>query len=428
MMKQISIFLVLAGALLTTSCDDLFNTKSDPETDEIFTEGRIDPRLENVDGYAPVLPIWQGFEAPTDVHVGFDELVYVTDSEGIHVLDRADLEPRFTLPLRGAVAITQDRLLNVYVAARIDTVLNSIDPNITWDLPAVFKIKNLNGAGPITYTDTLIFPFDDASLSTAAAQNARLSRTSNINYEQVEITGLSILADNTLYVTRRGPFNSTTAVAAPDNTVLEFQRLSVDGVLTDKMRNVRQIRTLSPTIPSLRSGIGLSSIATFIAPPQNDFFTDDRSFIITQADQNTDIQFRVLWIRAVETVDGLVFQQNSDLLIQDTTQADGFLYEAFKFENPADVAFSGDTDAFIFVVDEAQHKLYQFQFNGFEGVPPPAGAVDQSRQIVVSFGELGSGAKEFNQPSGVAYFRRVVYVADKGNNRIMRYKLTSDFE
>ena len=413
---------------LNLSCDDIFNTKSNQDTDEIFDEGNIDPRLENVDGYAPVLPFWGGFDAPNDVHVGFDEFVYVTDANGVHLLDRADLSPRVSIDLEGAEAVTQDRLLNVYVAARIDTIIESIDPTITWNLPAVFKIKNMNGAGPITFVDTLIFPFDDASLSTSAAQNARLNRGSSVNYEKVRITGLSILADNTLYVTRTGPFNETTQVAAPDNTVLEFHRVVIDGQKTDKMRNVRQIRSLSPNVPSLRSAIGLSSIASFVAPPQRDTYTDDRSFLITQADASKEIPFRVLWINVVETVDGLVYQQNSQLLAQDTTQADGFLYETNKFLSPQDVAFGGDDDAFIFVVDSETHRLYQFQSNGQEGVPPPAGAADQTRQILVSFGELGAGPKEFNQPSGVAYFRRVVYVADKGNNRIARFKLTSDFE
>ena len=413
---------------LNLSCNDIFNSKSNQDTDEIFDEGKIDPRLENVDGYAPVLPFWGGFDAPNDVHVGFDEFVYVTDANGVHLLDRADLSPRVSIDLEGAEAVTQDRLLNVYVAARIDTVIESIDPSITWNLPAVFKIKNMNGTGPITFVDTLIFPFDDASLSTSAAQNARLNRSSSVNYEKVRITGLTILADNTLYVTRTGPYNETTQVAAPDNTVLEFHRVIVDGQKTDKMRNVRQIRSLSPNVPSLRSAIGLSSIASFVAPPQRDSYTDDRSFLITQADASKEIPFRVLWINVVETVDGLVYQQNSQLLAQDTTQADGFLYETNKFLRPQDVAFGGDDDAFIFVVDSEAHRLYQFQSNGQEGVPPPAGAADQTRQILVSFGELGAGPKEFNQPSGVAYFRRVVYVADKGNNRIARFKLTSDFE
>jgi len=422
------IILLFAGLLAFTSCDDIFNTKSNSDTDEIFDEGNIDPTLENIDGYAPVLPFWGGFDAPTDVHVGFDEFVYVTDDNGIHLLDRADLSPRITIPLRGAVSVTQDRLLNIYVAARIDTIINSIDPNITWDLPAVFKIKNMNGAGPIQFVDTLIFPFDDASLSTSAAQNSRLNRNSQINYEQVKVTGLTVLGDNTLYVTRTGPFKSTTQVGAPDNTVLEFQRVRVDGSLTGKMVNVRQIRTLSPTVPSLRSGIGLSAIASFVSPPQRDSFTDDRSFIVAQADQTTDIPFRVLWINAVQTVDGLIFQQNSDLLRQDTTQADGFIYEPGKFQVPSGVAYGGDDDSYIFVVDSELNRLFQFQLNGQEGVPPPPGVEDQTRQIRVSFGEFGADAKQFKNPSGVAYFDRVVYVADKGNNRISRFKLTSDFE
>lgn len=424
----ISISLLLVAGVFFSSCDDIFNSKDNSDTNEIFEEGRIDPTLENLDGYAPVQPFWGGFDAPEDVHVGFDEFVYVTDVNGLHLLDRADLSPRVTIPLRGANAITQDRLLNVYVSARIDTVIESIDPNITWDLPAIFKIKNMNGAGPLTYVDTLIFPFDDASLSTSAAQNARLNRSSNINYERVEITGLTVLGDNTLYVTRKGPFDETTQVATPDNTVLEFARIRDNGVLTDKMINVRQIRSLNPTVPSLRSGIGMSAIASFIASPQRDTFTDDRSFLIAQADQSKQIPFRVLWINAVETVDGLVFQQNSSLLAQDTTQADGFLYEPNKFMEPSDITYTADDDSYIFVVDEGLNKLFQFQTNGQEGVPPPAGAEDQSRQIMVSFGEFGAGPKQFDQPSGVAYFDRVVYVADKGNNRIARFKLTSDFE
>ena len=414
--------------LLIGSCDQIFNSKNNDDTKEIFDEGRINPTLEKLDGYAPVQPFWSGFDAPEDVHIGFDEFVYVTDANGLHLLDRGDLSPRITISLDGATAVTQDRLLNVYVSARIDTIIESIDPTITWNLPAIFKIKNMNGAGPLTYVDTLIFPFDDASLSTSAAQNARLNRNSSINYERVEITGLSILGDNTLYVTRKGPFNETTQVAAPDNTVLEFSRIRENGVLTSKMINVRQIRTLNPAIPSLRSGIGLSAISSFVASPQRDSFTDDRSFLIAQADQNVDIPFRVLWINAVETVDGLVFQQNSSLLAQDTTQADGFLYDPNKFIKPVDIAYTADDDSYIFVIDQELNKLFQFQTNGQEGVPPPAGAEDQTRQILVSFGEFGAGPKQFNQPSGVAYFDRVVYVADKGNNRISRFKLTSDFE
>lgn len=422
----LSVFIFIG--LVSSGCSDIFGSKNDPTNAEIFREGSIDPTLETVDGYAPVLPFWGDFDEPNDVHVGFDTFVYVTDNEGVHLLDRADLSPRITLPIRGAVAVTQDRLLNVYVAARIDTIVQSISPTTVWDLPAVFKIQNLNGAGDLIIVDTLIFPFDDASLSTSTAQNARLNKNNPNNYEQVRITGLTILADNNIYVSRTGPLNSTQNVAAPDNTVLEFAPISEGGEPTLKMRNIRQIRTLNPTTPSLRSAVGLSSISSFVTPPQRDTKTNDRSFIITQAAQSVNIDFRVLWIEAVETTDGLIFQQRSSLLGRDTSQATGFLYDPGKFTSPADVTFSGDDRAFIFVVDSEQNMLYQFQSNGQEGVNPPAGADQRSKKIIVSFGGLGNGPKQFNEPSGVAFFRNIIYITDKNNNRISRFKLTSDFE
>ena len=426
-MKKLG-FLLALFVVAGVGCDSIFGSKNDETNEEIFDEGKIDPRLENVDGYAPVLPFWGEFDAPNDVHIGFDTFVYVTDNEGVHLLDRADLSPRRTIQLQGANAVTQDRLLNVYVSARIDTTIDKNGTPTTFNLPAVFKIKNMNGAGDIQFVDTLIFPFDDASLSTSAAQNARLNKGSSNNYENVEITGLTILADNSVYISRGGPQNNTNQIAAPDNTVLEFARIEENGVPTNKMTNVRQITTLNPTNPSLRSAVRLSSIASFVTPPQRDRLTDDRSFLIAQASQAQNIDFRVLWINAVETTDGLIFEQNSSLLAQDTSQANGFLYEPGKFQMPTDIAFSGDDDAFIFVVDSETDSLYQFQSNGQEGVNPPVGADADSKKIVVSFGGEGAGPKQFMNPSGVAYYRTIVYVADTGNNRIARFKLTTDFE
>ena len=425
--KKIGLLILLA-TFFGAGCESIFGSKNDGTNKEIFDEGKIDPQLENVDGYAPVLPFWGGFDAPNDIHVGFDTFVYVTDNNGVHLLDRADLSPRRTIQLQGANAVTQDRLLNIYVSARIDTTIIKNGSPVIFNLPAVFKIKNLNGTGDLQFVDTLIFPFDDASLSTSTAQNARLNKSSSNNYENVEITGLSILADNSLYVTRRGPQNSTNQIAAPDNTVLEFTRIEQNGVPTNKMVNIRQITTLNPVNPSLRSAVRLSSIASFVTPPQRDRLTDERSFLIAQASQSQSIDFRVLWINAIETIDGLVFQQNSSLLSQDTSQANGFLYEPGKFQLPADIAFSGDDDAYIFVIDSEKDSLFQFQSNGQEGVNPPAGADANSKKIIVSFGGEGVGPKQFNNPSGIAYYRTIVYVADTGNNRIARFKLTTDFE
>lgn len=416
------ILTVLFFALILQSCDSIFGSKEDPITREIIDAGRIDPTQESEDGYAPVLPVWEGFDAPTDVLIGFDTFVYVTDNKGLHLLDRADLSERRTIPLRGAVAVTQDRELRLFVAAR-DSIQVPELSNSKWDLPVVFVIEQFHSGSP-TIVDTLVFPFDDFSLSTRASQLARLNRNRPSNYENVRVTSVATLADNALYVGRTGPLNDPTAIAAPDNMILEFTR----NPQTGNYQNIRQLRSLSPITPGLASSIGVSGLTTLVAPPQRDSFTDDRSFILTQDAPDLEIPFRVLWIKAELTTDGMVYTANRDLLNRDTTQARSFLYDPYKFEIPSDVAFAGDASRYLFVVDAGTHMVYQFQANGQEGVTPPVGAADRSRKLNVSFGGLGRGPKQFDSPQGVAYFDRIVYVADTGNNRILRFKLTSDFE
>lgn len=408
-------------------CDQIFGTKGDSITDEIFDEGRQDPNiiLDEV-GYSALLPFWDFFDRPTDVMIGFDELVYVTDATGLHILDRAGRHFR-TIPLNGAVTAVQDRLLNVYVSARIDTVVREVDPDITWNLPAIFKFQN-PGSGSTAVLDTLIMPFDDGSRTTSASQLIRLRPGRDDNADKIEITGLAVLHNNVLYAARRGPRNITGVPAAPDNTILLFNHiLDEQGNKTGKMRNITQIRAVNPTNPSLISGVGLSDISTFVGPPQRENMTEEQGFLITQEDTSRFIPFRVLWVDAEFTPDGLAYRPRSQLLAQDTARADRFMYEEGRFVRPTAVAYSADARGHIFVTDAGTDSLYLFQSNGQEGVVPPAGS-QAKKAVNVSFGGTGSGTRQFIDPSGVAYFRRVVYVADKGNNRISRFKLNTDFE
>lgn len=426
----IALSVFVAGVLIISGCDDFLGSKGDRITDDIFDKGRQDPNLivDEV-GYVALLPFWGNFNQPTDVFVGYDEMVYVTDSDGLHVLDRAGRKYA-EIPFRGAVSVTQDRLLNVYVAARIDTVITAVDATITWDLPAVYKLKNANGAGPVEFIQTLVHPFRefDNSRSTTSTERFRLDRSRSDNEELVEITGITVLSNNNLYISRRGPRNVTGQAMAPDNTVLVFtENRDAQDNRIGTMRNTSQIRALNSNVPSLLSGIDISDISSFIGPPQRENMSTNISFLITQGNEDRDIPYRVLWVNAVETPDGLEYRSNPTLLARDTSRAESFLYDINKFKNPTGIAFSADARAHIFVVDAATDSLYMFQSNGFEGVNPPAGSA-ATKAINVSFGGTGNGPREFNNPNGVAYFRQVVYVADTGNNRIARYKLNTDFE
>jgi hypothetical protein len=94
---------------------------------------------------------------------------------------------------------------------------------------------------------------------------------------------------------------------------------------------------------------------------------------------------------------------------------------------PLGITISGDAAGFIFVTDIAKDSLYQFSSNGLEGVQPPA-ATGITKLQKASFGGKGSGFTQFNQPMAVAFFKKILYVADANNGRILRFRLTLDFD
>jgi hypothetical protein len=410
--KTYSQFALLALSALfligSSSCEFLFGSRNDDVVDEIFEEGSIDPELFNEEvGYVPILPFWTGFENPVDVFVGYDQMVYVVDDIGVHVLDQAGTRHR-VIEIPGATEVTQDRRLHTYVSGRVEIDIDN-DGTLN-NLAAVYRLINTATAAEPQIVDTIIHPFADDSRAITAFRGEE--------DEMVEFTGLTTLADNTLYVARRGPRNSTTAIARPDNTVLFFD---------PNGDNVGYSNNLSPTGSNLRSTWDISGIAGFAAPPQIlSGMSNSRDFIATLEGEGA--AYKTLWLRRVEDpVVGIFFQEAGELVIQDRSKADRFLYEPQRFVDPQDVCIAPDAAGYIFVVDAGLDSLYQFTQKGFEGVNPPPNT-SLTKQVIASFGGQGSGPSQFIDPSGVAYFREMIFVADKGNGRISRFKLSTDLE
>lgn len=397
------------GLLGLSSCDFLLGSKKDSTVDDVLRQGAIDPNvIQQVVGYVPILPIWSGFISPTDVFVGYDELVYVVESggpnPGLHILDLKGDRQNF-IPIPGATKVTQDRRLHTYVLGRVDEERNGE----MYNLAAVYVLTQTGTFDP-NFIDTLVHPRNDLSRNNT---NFR-----GIFDEQVEFTGIAATHDNEFYLSRRGPTNSLTSTAVPDNAVLIYR--------SDRSNN-GSARGLNPTTSSLRSAVGVSGLTSFLAPPQLVFgMNNTKDFILLQSSPNTE--YKALWIRQVDNPEtGISFTENATLLNFDTSRAERFLYEGFRFTNPTDICIAPDETGYIFVIDSERDSLYQFSPLGFEGVnPPPASGI--TKQVISSFGGRGLGPFQFNQPQGVAYFRRVVYVADTGNGRIMRYKLSIDLE
>jgi hypothetical protein len=380
-------------------------SKKDATVDDIFKQGNIDPKLVPTGvGYVPISPFFKGFSNPVDVIVGYDELIYVVDDNGLNILDQTGVI-KATIAIPGATDVTQDRRLHTYVAGLVTLKISGTDKT----LAAVYHLIN-TATGNYKIIDTLIHPYCDDS---------RFGSGLRSEDEQVRFTGLACTADNLLYVSRTG-VNNTDPIATPDNAILIFKK---DGQYYGYCNGLNAIN------PSLKSAVGISSIATFAAPPQRAFgMPESKDLLIAQDDQNKSYEFRAIWAKYTNDPDfGEVYGENSSLLNFDTSKAYNFLYKPSRFSRPTDIYAAPDQTGYLFIVDADSNKLYQFTSKGFEGVNPP-GNSSLTHQIIASFGGKGEGPFEFNQPSGVCYFRKVVYVADKLNNRICRYKLSTDLE
>ncbi|MCI0692408.1 hypothetical protein L0337_10450 [candidate division KSB1 bacterium] len=125
-----------------------------------------------------------------------------------------------------------------------------------------------------------------------------------------------------------------------------------------------------------------------------DFSAD---FIFCMIGENS---FKVQWITPGEF--GFTARLNP-------AQGNFDLFEPGKFSQPEDVTV--DTEGNIYAVDAGLDYLFKFSAAGKEQH---------------SFGGTGSGEKQFQQPSGVGFFDKTLYVADTGNDRIVRFKLSTD--
>ena len=351
--------------------------------------------------YVPVQPIWDQFVSPSDIIAGFDELIYVVDeaAETVIVFDESgkELGRKF---IQGAKAIAQDRSLNLLVIGTITDTSN----NSNVDRSCIYRL-DLNGTMGYglqfaKVVNTIVHPF--------YFKTTAISKDSEVKFNRI-----TVLDDNSFYVSRSGPNNSTTQSGGPDDAILEFNKEDrfVTPIIVNDNRGARFLDFFKQPF----------AITSLVKPPQ--ISADGRGdFIFTSLDPNGVL--KVQYIQKIESVDGNAFVTKTDWN-NDPSLADRFINEPFRFGEAVGLEFTGDGTNYIFVVDRLKDSLYQFTANGLEGVQPPP-ASGETKFVRTSFGGSGQGPMQFDRPMAVAYKDRIVYVADAGNGRILRFKLTLD--
>lgn len=397
-MKQLETYLWIALlAIGSTSCEGFFGRK----TDLSFIDA---PQFQARDvAYVPIQPILDGFFEPTDVIAGYDELIYVVDAgtEEIISLDQSGREQgRFTLP--GVEKIAQDRQMNILAIGTLDTTINEVG----YTLSTIYRL-NLNG--PLGYNvsnaqivEKIVHPFYfKTSFSSLDAE--------------VRFTSIDVMGDNSFYATRIGPRSNENQVGGPDDGVVLFNEDD------EYVSNV----FISTDVGFFRGYFqDPMCITTYAKPRQSPSVSMSNNFFVAMADP--EVPIKVQSIQFFETEFGSSYEVQI-LDFTDTAEANDFLYRPDRFERPVDMTLTGDGTNYLFVVDQAKDSVYQFTTRGFEGVNPPPGS-SEKKNIIASFGGTGEGPTQFNNPTAVAYLDEILYVTDRDNGRLLRFKLTTDID
>lgn len=365
-----------------------------------------DYSLKSVE-YVPVYPDFGSNITPVSLCAGYDELLYAVDSaQAILAFDEAGRQIG-RLPLPGVEFVIQNRSLDLYALGRMDTLFNDVNFNV----PVLYKIsQKVAGEGSAASLNLsaariekkLVYPF-------CINEPGKLNNKAIL--EATRLTSLGFMDDNSYYIASSGP----------KDLIGESSVTKRNSILTFSASDVFQGGYFEGEgVP----GISPMGLTTLVQPPQRARMENRKDFIYTSLTPDLAISVRYLQVQV--TIDG-VFTNFKALAQPPASAADGYIYQPFRFKKPVSVLYAGTSQKYIFVADAGTDSVYAFQENGYEGTTPPP-QYSNRKLINVSFGGSGAGTGKFNRPSGLAWFNRVLYVADAGNRRISRYKLSSDYE
>lgn len=328
--------------------------------------------------YVPVGEGWTGaggipFDQPQDVHVGLDGHVYIADTgnDRIVELDQAgDLVAQYE-GVKKPGSVSQDPLLRL-VATGGNTIYIKLPEKQTFD--SLYAGADIYDSTMVVRSDTVI-------------------DTVIVSPDSIEIDTIMGLID-TVYLVDTVTTNYT-AIAPDPRPVAGYGMYFVCDSTRDEISRFLLIGsdTLYEMGAAVPNGYRLSST-----------HGPTGVFTYLRGDKFRLLFCQVLYYYSVQLLDGetlapLIAQtESSHIYWQDTI---GLAQDVAvdEFEN-------------ILVVDTERSQLHKFSPNGVS---------------ILAFGKEGTGQKEFKNPMGIAYANRILYVADTGNNRILRFVLSTEF-
>lgn len=360
----IQLIVFIGVMLFLSNCVDKFDLREIAASDD-------DINIGGDTVYVQLFPVWEGFNKPQDVMVGREPYIYVADTDNNRiVMLNLDGQVLGSRSIKHPVALAQDYRLNLLVVAQLDTIFGGV----TQTFSAVYKLDLVSVNHQIN-----IAPIE-----------MLLPRAEDLSRPEVEYTGACVFFNNMFYVSRKGPNNSGLTERDIDNSILifipkKFFRANAEG------------DTIIGRVPNI-DPLGQGPVSAYEISSLTSFNNQSIDIIITLTGGTS---FKANWLHYQITpidqryVSNFSPSSGNELVIPN------------RFERPEGSAL--DNSGNIFITDAGRDSIYKFNSFGDE---------------LNSFG----GSDLFNQPQGVAFFNKTLYVADTGNDRIVRFILSTEIQ
>jgi DNA-binding beta-propeller fold protein YncE len=313
--------------------------------------------------YVEIVPPFGGFNEPMGLLIGNDQLMYVCDTKNDRVV-----QENLAGQIMGTVKIVRPYAITQDM--RLDLLVTGLCVEPSGDSVAtIFRIHLVQAQH---YIGT-------APIDTVWKETARPRR---------RFVGIAALPDNQFLVVRQGP--DLSSFVDPDSRLLRF------GADSKFITPVGDLVT--------RAGSGITDINQ---PTGIGRFPNSKDFIILQSSQGVAYG-------AIQ----MVYQSNAEfegwLPKYDPSRQDQRFIDFVRpnrYILPEGVVVDGKRGD-IFIADAAQDSVFKFDNKG--------------RFRHESFG-LSQTSGRMLRPSSLAFFDRTLYVLDSQTNRILRFRLSTDF-
>jgi hypothetical protein len=316
--------------------------------------------------YLSVEPPFGGFTRPEGILIGKDQLLYVADTYANRVvmMNRAGgvLSTRTMLH---PVSLSQDTRLDLLVGGELVAANGDT-------IGAIFRVHLVSTSADSAHR------LEVAPIDTVWRELAHRTR---------RFPGIAVFSDNTYLAIRNGSDNSS--IVDPDARVLQFDASDV---------------YITP-LPAFVTGVG-TGIVNINHPTGIAAFPNSRDFVLTQSSDG--VAYGALWMVYSSTSDFQGWLPKLDPANLSDRSID--FIRPNRFTNARAVAID-QSRRDIFVADAALDSVVKFNSRGV-----------MRRE---SFGSHLSQSM-MRDPSGLAFFEKIVYVLDREQGLVLRYRLSTD--